>query len=263
MPDKLEFSKSNQYKLSIRLSTDGFYFAFRSMAGGVSSVCRSWSVNKRRSMAANVKNFLQENKELQNNFAQTTILIDTSRYTTLPLEHYQDEQTELLFYQNLPKKCNENILCNILGNHNLVVLFAVDKLTHQFIIDNFPGARIYASVSPLVEELALRSSQGENRKLYASLHNETTDVLSFANRRLQLVNTYPTLSADDRCYYIAGVWKLLGYDSQRDELRVIGAESLCAETLSIMREMVRDCGSLDEPAGGMPFDLVALHNCES
>ena len=262
MTSNLDLNKSDQYKLSIRLSTDGFSFAVCNYQTGNVIFSRNWAVNSRRSLAANVKSFLAENQELAGKFKHTSVLIDTLRYTTLPLEHYEDEQTEMLFYQNLPKKDNENILCNILGESNLVILFSIDKLTHQFIIDNFPEARIFVAVSPQVEELAGRCKQEQSNILFANLHPETTDVLCFRQGKLQTVNSYKTSTAEDRCYYIAGLWNILSYDSMADELHIVGETKLVDSVSDILKDMVKNISKTVVTEDGLAFDLQALLNCE-
>lgn len=122
MAQPIDFNKSEQYILSIRLSTDGFSFSIYHPQQSEEVYFSSSPVNTQRSMAANVKAYLTETEELKHRFKQVNILIHTSRYTTLPLELYEDEQTDLLFYQNLPPQNNEVVLCNILGKSNLVIL---------------------------------------------------------------------------------------------------------------------------------------------
>lgn len=104
MAQPIDFNKSEQYILSIRLSTDGFSFSIYHPQQSEEVYFSSSPVNTQRSMAANVKAYLTETEELKHRFKQVNILIHTSRYTTLPLELYEDEQTDLLFYQNLPHK---------------------------------------------------------------------------------------------------------------------------------------------------------------
>ena len=133
MVQMIDFNQSTQYILSIRLSTDGFSFSIYHPQQPEAVYFSSSPVNTQRSMAANVKAYLTETEELKHRFKQVNILIHTSRYTTLPLELYEDEQTDLLFYQNLPPQNNEVVLCNILGKSNLVILFGLDKLTHLFL----------------------------------------------------------------------------------------------------------------------------------
>ena len=172
-------------------------------------------------MAANVKAYLTETEELKHRFKQVNILIHTSRYTTLPLELYEDEQTDLLFYQNLPPQNNEVVLCNILGKSNLVILFGLDKLTHLFLTEHFPNARLFASVSPITEYLAHKVKPSDCCKLFAIFHPESVEVIAFEKEKLLLLNTYPITGLNDSCYYLLNVWQQAGYDQETDQLYAI------------------------------------------
>ena len=133
MTETLDFNKSEQYTLSIRLSTDGFSFSIYNPINGNDFYYRAFPVNTQRSMAANVKAFLAATEELKYTFKQTNILIHSPRYTIVPLEFFEDDSMENIFYHHVREKKNEIILCNILSNSSSVVIFSLDKLTHVFL----------------------------------------------------------------------------------------------------------------------------------
>lgn len=59
MDRNFDFTQTDQYTLSIRLSTDGFSFSIYNPLGG-DFYYQPYAVNTQRSMAANVKLFLAE-----------------------------------------------------------------------------------------------------------------------------------------------------------------------------------------------------------
>lgn len=272
MTDQIDFTKSEQYTLSIRLSTDGFSFSIYNPLGGSDFYFRSCPVNTQQSMAANVKAFLAATDELKYKYRQTNILACTSRYTPVPLEIYEDEQAETIFYQNLPKRNNEIILCNVLGKSNVVVLFSMDKLTHLFLSEQFPGARFFSAISPQIEYLSGRSRQGNNYKLYVNLHPHDMDVFCFDKGRLQLVNTYAVSSPEDRCYYLLNIWNQLRYDQEHDELHLTGSCPQRNELMAELRKYVRHVFIINPQADfneshtsrieDISFDIQSLLICE-
>ncbi len=273
MTDKsIDFTKSEQYTLSIRLSTDGFSFSIYNPLGGSDFLIRTHPVNTQHSMAANVKQFLSEAEEVKHPYRQTNILIHNSRYTSVPLELFEDEQMEDIFYQNFPKINNEIVLCNILGKSNMVVLFSMDKLTHLYLNEKFPEARFFSSVSPQIEYLTNRSRQGNNRKLYANIHPQNIDVFCFENGKALLLNTYPTVNVQDRIYYLMNIWEQLKYDQERDEMHLIGEGSECNTMIQTLRRYIRKVFVITPQAEfnqsetnrieDIPFDIQSLLICE-
>ena len=51
------------------------------------------------------------------------------RFTLIPLELFEDDQSEMVFYHNHTPKENETIKYNILKKNNAVVIFGMDKST--------------------------------------------------------------------------------------------------------------------------------------
>lgn len=186
--ETINLNQSVQYTLSIRLSTDGFSFSIYNPLNGNDVFFRSYPVNVQHSMAANIKQFLADTDEIKHTFKQTNILVHTQRYTSVPLELYEDEQTELLFYQNLPQQKNEVILCNILGKSNVVILFALDKLSHLFLSEHFPDARFFASISPLTEHFQSKAKQEiiTNFSLISCPNQSTCWLLTKEERSLSI-----------------------------------------------------------------------------
>jgi hypothetical protein len=82
----IDFTKSEQYTLSIRLSADGFSFSIHSSQKEDDFFFASYPVNVSYSMTANIKKMIQETEELKYTYGQTNILIDTQRFTPVPFD---------------------------------------------------------------------------------------------------------------------------------------------------------------------------------
>lgn len=269
----IDLTHTEQYMLSIRLSPDGFSFAVHPKEEKNVMFFRHTPVNVQRSMAANVKSFLAQTPELNAEYYQTNILIHTLRYTTVPLELFEDELMETIFYQNLPMRNNEIVLCNILGNSNVVVLFSIDKLTHVFLSERFPRIRFFATVSSQLEYLTLLSKQKGGRKIYANLHTDNMEVFCFEYGKLQLANTYPVNNNEDRSYYLLNLWKQLEYDAEQDELHLTGAsQEERNELIGFLRQFILKIFIINPRTGtsdasesmseDIPFDIQSLLICE-
>lgn len=265
-------SLSDQHTLSIRLSEDGFSFAIYPHLADGEPLFRTFHVNPQHSLAANVKEFLTRAEELKLSHGQTNILIHTPRYTPVPFELYEDDQSETLFYQNLPKRNNEVILCNILSKSNVAILFSIDKLTHQLLSDQFPKARFFVSISPITEYLTLRNRQdADENEMFAVRHPEQIDILVFKRHRLTLVNSYQAPNDSDKNYYLLDVWKQLEMDRQADRLLFCGSRPQ-EEQISFLSTYLKNISTItprtefrNTPMSRIPevpFDILSLISCE-
>ena len=96
MIETIDFNKSEQYTLSIRLSTDGFSFSvFNPLGDGELSVFDR-KVDESLSLTANLKQTFRETEWLNHPFRQVNALIASKRFTFIPLEFFEDEQAEII-----------------------------------------------------------------------------------------------------------------------------------------------------------------------
>ena len=58
------------------------------------------------------------------------------------------------------------------------------------------------------------------RQLYVVLHRRRMDVACYAQGNLLFVNSFEYEHTDDILYYILYVWKQVGMDQQKDQLRL-------------------------------------------
>ena len=120
-------SNSNQHILSIRFSADGFYFALLNPKAkennSESSTHFIYKVDESLSITANLKHAIDEVEWLNYKYKSVQIVIATQRFTIVPLDLFEDEYAETLFYHNFQSIDNEVVEYNILQKNNSVVLY--------------------------------------------------------------------------------------------------------------------------------------------
>ena len=91
MTERIDFTKSEQYTLSIRLSADGFSFSIYNPLGENSFCFDSYAVNASCSMTANIKEMLTSTEALKYPYKRINILVDSPRFTPVPFDLFEDE----------------------------------------------------------------------------------------------------------------------------------------------------------------------------
>ena len=259
MTDTIDLTQSKQNTLSIRLSTDGFSFSVLNPTEKAIPAITDYPVNESLSMTANLKLAFKEVKELTSPYRRVNLLLADRRFTFIPLEFFEDEQCETIFYHNLPARENETILYNILHRNNIVVLFGMDKSACNYLREQQPNIRFYAQASVYTEYFATKSRLGNNRKVYVNLHKKAIDVYVFERGQLLLANTFPCKNVTDRTYYILYIWKQQGFDQKRDELHLTGQLNEKKQLLSELRKYIRQV-FITVPATNLDFQ--AITSCE-
>ena len=256
----IDLNKSEQYILSIRLSADGFSFSIHHPQQEEISYSL-YEVNSSYSMTANVKKMLATTEELSRSYQTVNVLIDTPRFTLVPFDLFEDEQTEEFFHLNFPKKENETILCNILGKNNVALLFGVDKHTHQLLAEQFPNARIFASISPLLEYFHTRSRENDTKNLYVHFHANKMDVFAFDKGKLLLTNTFQCKQTPDKVYYMLYIWQQLGFSQEKDQLWLAGNIEAEEELMTELNKFIRNVKTFPKKEN-LSFDIQTLMICE-
>ena len=259
MIETTDFSKSEQYTLSIRLSTDGFSFSVFNPLNDGNFFFYEHDVNKSLSLTANLKQTFRDVEWLKHPFRRVNVIMADKRFTFIPLEFFEDEQAETVFYHNHPRKENETVQYNILQKNNIVVLFGMDKSTCTFLNEQYPNIKFYSQTSPLIEFFATKSRLGNSRKMYAHLCKDAVNIYTYERGRLLLANSFACKEINDQIYYILYIWKQLGMEQERDELHLTGYLSDKNQLLSELRKFIRQVFIMN-PATNI--DLQAINLCE-
>lgn len=254
-----DFNKSEQYTLSIRLSTDGFSFSVLNPLDDGEFSFHNRKVDESLSLTANLKQTFRELEWLSRPFRRVNVIMADKRFTFVPLEFFEDEQAEIIFYHNHPKRENETVRYNILPKNNIVVLFGMDKSACSFLSEQYPDAKFYSQASPFVEFFSAKSRLGNSRKMYAHLRKEAVDIYGYERGRLLLANSFDCKATTDRIYYLLYIWKQLGFEQERDELHLTGDLSDKELLLPELRKFIRQVFILN-PATNL--DLQAITLCE-
>ena len=91
----IDFTKSQQYTLSIRLSTDGFSFSIYNPIHDNSLSTIEKETDTSLSLTANLKATFRESDFLNHSYRRVNIMMADKRFTIVPLELFEEEQAEL------------------------------------------------------------------------------------------------------------------------------------------------------------------------
>lgn len=254
----IDFSKSSQYTLSIRLGTDGFSFSVFTPLEGNGHTVFNREVNESLSLTANLKQAFREVEWLSLPYRRVNVLMADRRYTFVPLEFFEDEQAEQLFYYNHPERENEQVRYNILRN-NIVVLFGMDKSACSFLEEQYASVKFYSQSTPCISYFAAKSRLGNSRKMYAHLRKADVDIYCYERGRLLFANSFACTNTADRVYYLLYIWKQLGFEQERDELHLAGCLCEKEQLLSELRRFVRQVFIMNPVEN---IDFQAITSCE-
>ena len=269
----IDFNKTRQYTLSIRLSTDGFCFAVHNPQVANEYAYLPYRIDPLKPLTANLKAAVEETDMLRHTYGTVNIILADASYTLVPKEYYAEQYKEEFYQQNIATPTTGSIVMhNLVGDEQVAVLFAIEKQLHKYIATQFPKAKIYASISPLINFGMERSYASKKKYTLLNLQKHSIDVMCYENATPLFVNSFRYKDVADALYFLLNCWSTLGLSQTDDTLHIAG-QSRQGKALTKELEKFIQHIHLVRPAeefhstelartGEMPFDLQALIACE-
>ncbi|NDV81800.1 DUF3822 family protein [Bacteroides sp. 51] len=242
--DKIDFNKSEQYILSIRLSTDGFSFSIYNPIRDCFVLTRQRDIEAGLSITANIKQAFKELDFLSYTYKQVNVSLVSKRFTLIPLELFAEDQVNTYFYYNFSLKENEVILHDILSKNGTVILYALDRSLYDFLQERYTQIQYYSSITSLAEHFAVKSRLGSDKKMYVYLRKEYMEVYVYERGHLMLLNAYDCKNDSDRAYYLLYAWKQFAMNQLVDELYIMGDGENAGKLIEEMRRFVQHISTL-------------------
>jgi len=261
MFENLDFRKSEQYTLSIRLTTDGFYFLF---FNPLESEAKQFSTayieaDEDLSLTANLKKVFKQTEWLQYSFKRVNVLVDNGRFTLVPLEFFDEKLLSTYFHHNLSENENEQLAYNTLGKADLSVIFGMDHSAYHLLNDSFNNVCFMAEVSPLIEYFATQSKPEGYNRLFVKFGKGRISIYGYEKGHLLLCNTFAYNTLEDSAYFILSCWKQLRLDQEHDELCLYGAQENQDKLRPLLQHFIQKVTFVDNSDN---IDLQIISSCE-
>ena len=251
LSDKLTADHSENYIMSIRLRSGGLSFSAYSPSVNESFFYRDVEFDRTRPYVSSLKECFFENDFLTWFYKQVNVVCVTSQYTLVPASVFQEKQKAglLAFTFSSPEgRC----LSNELKDEPAELVFGVDEDVYEFCSRSLVNPRFVHHVGPLLSLWKKQSRARLPRQLYVVLHRRRMDVACYAQGNLLFVNSFEYEHTDDILYYILYVWKQVGMDQQKDQLRLFGDVPLRNDITNTLRNYLQYIDPLEcVPAAAM------------
>ena len=269
----IDFNKTRQYTLSIRLSAGGFCFAVHNPQTPNEYAFQPYSIDPLKTLTNNLKTAVVNTEMLKHTYGAVNIILADTSYTLVPKEFYDEQYKEEFYRQNISTPITGSVIMhNFVGDEQLAVIFAIEKQLHRFITNRWAKAQVYASISPIISFGIERSYTSGKKYNLLHLHKHGIDFMCYENTTPLFVNTFQYKDSADALFYLLNSWTSLSLSQTDDTLHIAGqsrhGKSLIREIKKFIQNihLVRpaeefhstELARIDE----MPFDLQALIACE-
>lgn len=210
-------------------------------------ILEPYTVKSGMSMAANLREAFRESVVLTHPNTRAQVLIDAP-VMLVPMEEFDESQTETLFYHTFPDNRNEAVMTHIIPDLNCVAVFSINKDVRMVISDHFDDVRIMPLTVPVWQHLHQTSHAGQAHKLYVFFHDRQLTVMAFAKNRFKFCNTFNSTEVMDSAYFILYTWQTLVMDHRKDELFIVGDFNNVEALKSELKKYVQNVFSINPAA---------------
>ena len=228
---------TNQYNLSIRLTSDGFSLFVTDERNNLLSSKKTTFDIFNQSKEEIIEKLLQE-QVLNINYQSVRIIVETDYYSCFP-ESMLDEDhiydlLHLQYHQIKPTDCMKY---NLLLAWNAVLAFSIPKHLNEVLTEILPEVNLEHHLYSFInDKVALDTGQN----FYIWLRNQTIDIVALEKGNLILINSYDYITKEDFVYHILNAAKQLSFDREECNLSIYNSDQQ-PELAELAAKYFRNC----------------------
>lgn len=251
-------------RLTIRISSRSMLF---STTDGRGVTLEHYPLKSGISLAANLREALQQSPMLQEKYLRAYVMMDTP-VLTVPVDLFNEKDSETLYRHTFTLQGQQTVMHAVLPELNAVAVFPIQKDLLQVITEHFGQVTVMPVTAPVWRHTHKKSFTGPRTKLYAYFHDRRMEVFCFTQNRFKFNNSFAVNNPNDAVYYLLSVWKQLAMVPEEDELHLAGMLPEKEALTELIRQFIKRV-FVNNPSGefnrsavtqieGMPYDMM-LH----
>lgn len=262
LPDNIDLAQSEKYRLSIRLTPNGFSFLiFLETDSTVHYFHESiYSINL--SPIENIKKVFFESNLFIHPFKKISVYVVSTRYTFVPHELFNKSCVDKYFKFNFNGDAG-NILYNSIKEHDLNVLFDIDEEVYAFLYRNLWNP-IFLNFTTHLIPFFTTYGYTDKKRAFVVFHDKMITISCFDSEVLLSTNTMTYSSQNDIMYYVVNIWDKQSFDQNNDYLYLSGDTDNNMESILTLRQIIKNVNDVvipknmytDSTTSNIPTDIL-------
>lgn len=242
--DTFDIEKTNQYKLSIQVSLDGFSFLALQPFEKKIVACKSTPLNisTDKLIARHLKEWLDAEEFFRNDFNEVQIFIFTERFTIIPDECYSEEYSQDLVSVLFDLNNEYSVKKNKVETLNSHLYFPVHNDITEVLQLFFPKTKCFHPVHTILQ-IPLHLNKRNGSVLISFKKNFYLIVKK--NNILLLANTFQVSHKNDLVYNVINTFQQLETARAETELFVAGIFSDEKEISKLLNPYFENIGPMN------------------
>jgi hypothetical protein len=274
----LDKQASENYKLSIRVSIDGFSFCIFDIQRNKFAALADWDFQGVYNTLA-LRKLLNELLPMQEwlllPYQQTRIIIENSTSTLIPKPLFSEANIHDYLMLNVSDNKKKIIKYDALSLLEAVNIFTLHPLINEILTDYFKNASIHHHSSALIQTLLLMNKNiSLETGVFVHVRKSNFDIVIIRNNNLIFFNSFHYQSREDFIYYLIFVLEQLNLNPEETHVVLLGNVSKISDVYEITYKYIRRIGFgkrdekfeysyvFDDIPAHYYFTLLHLTHCE-
>lgn len=220
-----DYNKTEEYKLSIQISLDGFSFSViqgnepQLMACGFFPV----TISSEKFLGRRFSEWIGSQEILHKKYAETNLCYFSQKFTLIPSEFYEYKKQTLAFNLNFGEQKENSVLDNYLPDAEGNLVFALPDSLIEAVTKIYPENSVTHSIALFHQKILEKYPKEKNKRVLALFFLKNTfGSLLYQDGRLLQINSFKFLHQNDVIYYTLSVLKALKLNSSKTQLLLAG-----------------------------------------
>lgn len=265
LPENIDLANSEKYRLSIRLSPNGFSFYFHSSENPDIFHFQKTDLSNKLSYIDNIKKIIFDQGFFCSPFNKTTVILVSPHYTIVPKPYFDERKSKDIMDFNF-HNLKGTILHNSSESDKLSVLFNMDEDVHSFLTRHLSNPEFKHHTSSLLCFFNTYKQKENQKKCFVDFHDGFVSIYSYLEDKLLSALTFPANSKQDITYYIASIWEKQSFDQTKDCLYLCGEIDSHLSVINDLKRLINNVERVElkpkakisaEEMRVLPTDVIA------
>ena len=256
LPDNIDFTHSETYILSIRLTPNGFYFSIHCPTDKSVFYQNSVTFPTNTTYLKNIEKFIFDYSFFSYNFQEINVICVNNKFTLVPNEYYKKKLEEDLLSFNFSIS-NVKVMSNEIKQLNCRVIWGMDDSLHNFLSRTLLNP-VFRNHGEVLISSFYRLHEKSETALYINFNeNDMIDAIAFSGDKLTFAKTFTANSPLEGSYFIQKTWEILQLDAQSDKLFFSGKTDTYNNEIETLKKLIPTSKHLKQT---LPADLNINQN---
>ena len=245
----LNKDRTENYKLSIRLSPGGFSFCILDDQQNRYIALESYSIKPPQNIEeyiSRLNDIIESANFLKQRFKSVNLLYENNHFTLIPDPLFNPEMKELYLHFNHEIDPSGEIASDKLSNLDAFNIYTIPASVNQWIRQVFPDAMLAHRATVLVEGILLNFKNANLEKtVFIQVRSSSFDVLYVKNNKVVFLNSFNYKTNEDFVYFLMFVLEQLQLNPEYITLQLIGEISERSSLYILLSKYVKYCRFMD------------------